>query len=79
MISATTSGMTVMRMAFTHRAPIGATTSAAPIRPGCPNAPITTPPAMAAPRATRTRVLSFIAGAYIMRSPPLMSSDAPVM
>jgi hypothetical protein len=34
------------------------------------------PTANAAPSATRTLVDSFI---YIIRSPPLMSNDAPVM
>ena len=60
MISETTSGITVIRMAFTHNAPIGASESAARSSASFPDAPISTPPTTAAPSATRTRVLSFM-------------------
>ena len=59
-ISDTTSGITVIRIAFTQRAPIGATASAALRSGGRPLAAIDIPPAIAAPSATRTRVLFFI-------------------
>ena len=56
----TTSGITVIRMAFTHRVPNGASASAAPASAGLPVAAMSRPSAPAAPSETRTRVLSFI-------------------
>jgi len=92
MMSETTSGMTVMRIAFTHSVPIGAMLSATRRSGAPPYAPIAMPPATAAPREMRTRVLSFIRAfsviryplsvqttSHIIKSPPLMSNDAPVM
>jgi hypothetical protein len=60
MISETTSGITVIRIAFTHSVPIGASESAARSRASLPDAAINAPPTTAAPSATRTRVLSFM-------------------
>lgn len=57
--SATTSGMTVMRMAFTHKVPSGASASAARSNAVLPDAPTSAPSRMARTSATRTRVLSF--------------------
>ena len=58
--SETTSGMTVMRMALTHSAPIGAIASAARMSVALPVAAMIAPAMTAATRARRTRVLSFI-------------------
>jgi hypothetical protein len=55
-----TSGMTVMRIAFTHSVPAGAMASTARSSVLLPVAPIARPTASPAPRPTRTRVLSFI-------------------
>ena len=60
MSSETTSGITVIRMAFTQNVPIGAMASAAWSSGALPDAAMATPPMTAAPSATRTRVLSFI-------------------
>ncbi len=60
MSSETTSGMTVMRIAFTHSVPIGAIASAAFASGTLPDALMTIPSRMAAMSATRTRLLSFI-------------------
>ena len=60
MMSETISGITVMRMAFTHSTPIGAMASAARSAWPFPLAAMTAPTAMAATSATRTRVPSFI-------------------
>ena len=60
MSSETTSGMTVIRMAFTHSVPIGAMASAALASGTIPDALMIMPSRMAAMSATRTRVLSFI-------------------
>ena len=76
--SETTSGITVIRMALTQSVPIGATASAAPSSARLCDAAMAMPTTRPAPSATRTRVLSFMRS-YIIRSPPLMSSDAPVM
>ena len=76
MRSETTSGITVMRMALIHNAPIGAMASAARTSDALPDAAIAIPATIATARVIRTRVDSFI---YIIKSPPLMSSDAPVM
>jgi hypothetical protein len=56
--SEATSGITVMRIAFTQSVPNGAMKSAARMSGTIPEALIAMPPATAAPRATRTRVLS---------------------
>ena len=77
--SETTSGITVMRMAFTHSVPTSATASTARSSAALPEAAIAAPPASPAPSATRTRVLVFHRRPHIIKSPPLMSSDAPVM
>ncbi len=74
----TTSGITVMRMALTHRVPTGPRASAARIHPALPEAAMAVPASRPATSASRTRVPSFIAISYIIRSPPLMSSAAPV-
>ena len=77
--SETTSGITVIRIAFTQSVPIGATASATAIRVGFCEIEIAMPPARPAASAARTRVPSFRSAPYIMRSPPLMSIDAPVI
>ena len=58
--SDTTRGITVIRMAFTQIVPIGPTQSAAARSEGLPLAAMAAPPARPAPRASRTRVLSFM-------------------
>ena len=60
MSSEITSGMTVIRIAFTHSVPIGAMASAAVVSGTLPDALMIVPSRMAAMSATRTRVLSFI-------------------
>ncbi len=60
MRSETTSGITVIRMALTQSVPTGAMASAACSSDTFPDAAIAAPPATAAPRAMRTRVLSFM-------------------
>ena len=60
-ISATTSGITVMRIAFTHSVPMGTRASAAFTSDSFPDAAMRIPPPTAAARATTIRVLSFIA------------------
>ena len=77
--SETMSGITVMRMALIQSPPIGATASAALSSVGLCEAAIARPAPRPTPRPTRTRVPSLIHCSYIMRSPPLMSRDAPVM
>src|SRR6059058_2568643 len=62
--SETTSGTTVIRMAFTQSVPIGASASAASSNGLLPNAAMSAPMAIAAASATRTRVLSFIIGSW---------------
>jgi hypothetical protein len=76
MISETTSGITVIRIAFTHSDPIGERKSAALNSGALAESEIAVPMPTAAPSAMRTRVDSFI---YIIKSPPLMSNAAPVM
>ena len=71
-----TSGITVMRIALTHSVPIGAIESAARTSAGFPEIAIAIPAAIATATATST---SFVSRIYIIKSPPLMSSDAPVM
>src|SRR5258708_29756847 len=63
MRSETTSGTTVMRMALTHRVPIGAMASAAASNDGVSVAEMRKPPAIARRRASRTRLFSFISSA----------------
>src|SRR5258706_711476 len=58
--SETTSGMTVIRIAFTQIVPIGARASAADRSGALPLAPMITPATTATPSETRTRVLSFM-------------------
>src|SRR5439155_21727915 len=77
--SDTTSGITVIRMALTQIVPIGAIESAAATSDAFADAAIAAPSPTALPSATSTRVLSFMVARYIIRSPPLMSNDAPVM
>ena len=60
MISDTTSGMTVMRMAFTQREPIGARKSTAASSWGFPSALTPMPRSIANTRASRTRDVDFI-------------------
>ena len=48
-----------MRIALTQSVPTGAMKSAARMSGAFPDAAMAMPPAIAAPRATRTRVLSF--------------------
>ena len=81
MSSETTSGITVIRMALTQSVPIGATrVGGAPAARAVRGRDRPVPTTRPATSATRTRVPSFIGRtAYIIRSPPLMSSDAPVM
>jgi hypothetical protein len=81
MRSDTTNGITVMRMAFTQSVPNGAMKSAARTSDSLPEAAIAIPTMIAAPKAMRTRVPSLmeLLPFYIIRSPPLMSNDAPVM
>ena len=77
--SETTRGITVIRIALTQMVPIGVSQSAAPSSAGLPLA------AMARAAGQAGRQGDEHAGAvghgspHIMRSPPLMSSDAPVM
>ncbi len=83
----TISGITVIRIAFTHSVPIGAMASAALSAAALPDAEMATPPMTAAPSATTIRVPSFIwrgvvvcgTAGYIIKSPPDMSIDVPVM
>ena len=56
----TISGITVIRMAFTHNVPIGAMASAPLSAAALPDAEMATPPMTAAPSATTIRVPSFI-------------------
>jgi hypothetical protein len=77
--SDTTSGITVIRIAFTQSVPIGAAAFAAAISVALCENETAMPIARPAARAATTRVPSFREPPYIMRSPPLMSSDAPVM
>src|SRR5439155_17816671 len=62
--SATTSGMTVIRMALIHRTPTGAMAAAACASRAFPEIAIAIPPAKAANNATSTRVLSFICSSH---------------
>jgi hypothetical protein len=81
MRSDTTNGITVIRMALTQSVPTGVMRSAARTSDSLPEAAMAIPPTIAAPRAMRTRVPSLmeLLPFYIIRSPPLMSNDAPVM
>jgi hypothetical protein len=81
MMSETMSGITVIRIAFTHREPIGAAPSATRSASPFPLAAMAAPMQMAARSAMSTRVPSFMrtVSCYIIKSPPLMSNDAPVM
>ena len=77
--SETTSGITVIRMALTQRMPIGITRSAACRSDVLPDAAIAAPAMSATTSAMRTVTALFMVERYIMRSPPLISSDVPVM
>jgi hypothetical protein len=55
-----TSGITVILIALTQSVPIGAMKSAARSSVALPDAAMAIPPAIAAMRATSTRVLSFM-------------------
>ena len=83
MSSETTSGMTVIRMAFTHSAPTGAIESAAREQRVVPRrGDQHTADDRRAERDEDPRAFfheESVMRSYIIRSPPLMSSDVPVM
>src|SRR6185437_9013040 len=58
--SETTSGMTVIRIAFTQRVPTGVSASAASSSDVLPDAAMSAPPPIATPNGARTRALSSI-------------------
>ena len=75
----TTSGMTVMRIAFTHIVPMGVRRSAAWTSDALPDAPMMAPTATAEPSAMRTRVLSFMAGGLAIRKHEGAASCRPLV
>ena len=68
-----------MRIAFTQSVPIGAASRQRASSEALPRAAMAAPPAR--PRDERDEDAGAVVHgcAYIIRSPPLMSSDAPVM
>ena len=79
MMSDTTSGITVIRIALTQIVPIGASQSAAASSVGLPLAAMAAPPARPAAEGDEHARCCRSSPPHIIRSPPLMSSDAPVM
>ena len=78
MSSETINGMIVIRIAFTQSVPIGATMAAALCSVAFPDA-ATAAPSTSARTSAMQNAHTFVHAGYIMRSPPLISSDAPVM
>ena len=78
--SETTSGITVIRIALTHSVPMGTSWSASATRRASFDAATTRPRVNRDDESNQdANAVCFHDAGYIIRSPPLMSSDAPVM